>query len=64
MRETGMKDSEGVMILEGDKVYYGESKKEFKVAFKNYSWVLLDGKTLHTYFKDIRKKITIIGRGL
>jgi hypothetical protein len=62
-KQTGMLDVDGVMILVGDKVGYKD--KEYRVSFKNYSFVLVNEKgTLIEYFHNIKKKVTIIGRGL
>jgi hypothetical protein len=62
-KQTGMLDVDGVMILVGDKVGY--KGKEYRVGFKNYSFVLLSEKgILVEYFHSIKKKLTIIGRGL
>jgi hypothetical protein len=63
MEETGLLDADGAMIKEGDICSY-KGMENCKVVFIHYSWALMQGKKLITYFKDIRKLPTIYKRGV
>ena len=63
-KETGMKDSDGSMVDEGDVCVY-KGKEGHRVAFRNFSWVLIKGGKIIAYFKDIKSKdITVYERGV
>jgi len=63
VKKTGLFDEHDCEVELGDTVAYKNG--EYKVDFKNYSWVLVsDTGWIRTYFKDIRSKVCVIRRGL
>lgn len=62
---TGYKDEFGVEILNGDIVSVSNKPYEYRVAFRNGSFVLLTkNNNINTYFHEIKYgvKLNIIGR--